>query len=154
MLRWLMSRLVVSAVIISSGRVLLTQRDPMRGSYGWLWETPGGKVEPGETLVDALQRELREELDVDAIVSPEILACYDLSPDAQDLRRRVERPCSVHFLRVVRMSGTPVAHQALVVGWFTPEELRGLRMIPGTDVFRGDLVELVRAAGSRGGEGR
>ncbi|HEX6835146.1 MAG TPA: NUDIX domain-containing protein, partial [Polyangia bacterium] len=55
-------KLVVAALVrAGDGRVLLTQRradQPMP----LLWELPGGKVEPGEAPVDALAREIREEL--------------------------------------------------------------------------------------------
>ncbi len=52
---------VTAAVIRRNGRVLLAQRPP-HGLLGNLWEFPGGKVEPGETLAQALRREIREEL--------------------------------------------------------------------------------------------
>jgi 8-oxo-dGTP diphosphatase len=58
---------VAAAVVVERGRVLLTQRK--RGSHlEGLWEFPGGKVEDGEDPRDALVRELREELGVDADV--------------------------------------------------------------------------------------
>jgi len=56
---------VAAAVIRGDGRVLLTQRPP-GGPLGLLWEFPGGKIEPGETPGDAVERELREELGVGA----------------------------------------------------------------------------------------
>jgi 8-oxo-dGTP diphosphatase len=59
--------LVAAAIIIEDGRVLLTQRK--QGSHlEGMWEFPGGKVEDGEDPKDALARELREELGVDALV--------------------------------------------------------------------------------------
>ncbi len=62
-----MTILVVAAVVIDRGRVLVTQRP--RGSHlAGMWEFPGGKVEDGEDPRAALQRELREEIGVDARV--------------------------------------------------------------------------------------
>ncbi len=52
---------VVAAVLERSGRYLVGRRPP-DGLLGGLWEFPGGKVEPGETLAQALRREVREEL--------------------------------------------------------------------------------------------
>ena len=59
--------LVAAAVIIEAGRVLLTQRKAGAHLEG-KWEFPGGKVESGEDPRDALRRELREELGIDAAV--------------------------------------------------------------------------------------
>jgi len=55
---------VTAAVIRRAGRVLLAKR-PAGGLLGGLWEFPGGKVEPGESLPAALRREIREELAAD-----------------------------------------------------------------------------------------
>jgi A/G-specific adenine glycosylase len=52
---------VVVAVIERDGRFLV-QRRPPGGLLAGLWEFPGGKVEPGESLAAALRREVREEL--------------------------------------------------------------------------------------------
>ncbi len=62
---------VVAAVIEQNGLVLICQR--RRGDLLELkWEFPGGKVAPGETLQEALIRELREELQVSATIGPEL----------------------------------------------------------------------------------
>ena len=62
---------VVAALIESDGKLMACQRK--RGSkFELLWEFPGGKTEPGETLEAALARELREELGVEAKIGPEI----------------------------------------------------------------------------------
>ena len=54
---------VVAAIIWDGDKFLACQR-PAHKARGLLWEFPGGKVEPGETKVQALIRECKEELDV------------------------------------------------------------------------------------------
>lgn len=53
------------------GRLLIAQR-PLDGMLGGLWEFPGGKREPGESLRDCLRRELREELGIEVEVGEQI----------------------------------------------------------------------------------
>lgn len=54
---------VVAAVIVRSGRALLTQRHP-RLEFPCKWCTPGGKAKPGESLESALFREVQEEIGI------------------------------------------------------------------------------------------
>jgi len=54
---------VVAAVVTDGDEILVCRRGPHIGQAG-RWEFPGGKVEPGEDPVDALIREVREELGV------------------------------------------------------------------------------------------
>jgi len=54
-------RQVTAAVIIEDGLLFLARRGPVERLSG-LWELPGGKLEPGETLQQCLERELLEEL--------------------------------------------------------------------------------------------
>jgi 8-oxo-dGTP diphosphatase len=61
-------KLVVAGMIVDDrGRVLVTQRRADQ-SLPLQWEFPGGKVEPGESPVAAVARELREELGVHVVV--------------------------------------------------------------------------------------
>ena len=64
---------VVAAGILldSEGRYLLGQR-PAGKPYAGYWEVPGGKVEKGETVFQALQRELQEELGIQIQSSEEL----------------------------------------------------------------------------------
>jgi len=55
---------VTAAVIRNRGKILITQR-PEKGLLGGLWEFPGGKKEPQETLEQCLKREIQEELNID-----------------------------------------------------------------------------------------
>lgn len=62
---------VVAALIQSNGKLLVCQR--RRGdTFGMLWEFPGGKVKPNESLEAALQRELHEELGTTARIGREV----------------------------------------------------------------------------------
>ncbi len=63
---------VTAAVIRRNGRVLIAQRPP-DGMLGGLWEFPGGKREPGESLEECLRREIREELSLEIEVGRPIV---------------------------------------------------------------------------------
>ena len=60
---WAQRRIVVGAAIVHNGRLLAQQRSYPERDAG-RWELPGGRVEPGESEVDAVVRECAEELDV------------------------------------------------------------------------------------------
>jgi 8-oxo-dGTP diphosphatase len=62
---------VVAALILRDSKVLVCQRR-RDDSHGLQWEFPGGKIEPGEIPQDALARELREELGIDATIGREL----------------------------------------------------------------------------------
>jgi 8-oxo-dGTP diphosphatase len=55
---------VAVGVILDARQRVLIARRHLDSHQGGLWEFPGGKVEPGETLQAALARELREELGI------------------------------------------------------------------------------------------
>src|SRR5579864_988032 len=62
---------VVAALIRDTGKLLVCQRK--RGtSFAMMWEFPGGKVKLGETLKQALVRELEEELGTQATIGSEV----------------------------------------------------------------------------------
>ncbi len=54
---------VVAGILVQDGRFLASRR-PEHTRFGGMWEFPGGKVEQGETLEQALERELDEELGI------------------------------------------------------------------------------------------
>jgi mutator protein MutT len=60
---------VAAGIILHQGRILIGKRF-QHSFMGGLWEFPGGKQEPGETLEECLKREIQEELDIDVVVGP------------------------------------------------------------------------------------
>jgi A/G-specific adenine glycosylase len=63
---------VSAGVVWRDDHVLIAQR-PLDGLLGGLWEFPGGKQQPGETLRECLKRELREELDIEVEVGEQLI---------------------------------------------------------------------------------
>lgn len=71
---------VAAAVIERDGKILIGRRK--KGSHlADKWEFPGGKLEPGETPEEALRRELREELSVEAMVGDFVCASRHIYPE-------------------------------------------------------------------------
>lgn len=107
---------VVAGVLLdAAGRVLLAQR-PAGKQLAGCWEFPGGKLEPGETHVMALRRELQEELAIDADdIDPQPLISV---PRQQGGIRLV-----LHAHRVRHWHGQPrdVEHAALA--WHRPADV-------------------------------
>jgi 8-oxo-dGTP diphosphatase len=104
---------VVTALIQREGKILVGQR-PQGQSLAGVWEFPGGKIELGETPEEALQRELQEELGIEAEIGSLALAsshCYGSTG------------IILLFYRVNYWKGElrPVHHTELK--WLTPEEL-------------------------------
>jgi 8-oxo-dGTP diphosphatase len=128
--------LVVAAAIVErDDQYLVTRRQPGVHLAGH-WEFPGGKRHSGETLEDCLARELREELDVDAVVGAEV---FTTTHDYAD--RRVE----LHFFRC-ELLGQPTPQQGQDMRWVGRDTLRTLPF-PPADV---DLIErLTRGMGGR-----
>jgi 8-oxo-dGTP diphosphatase len=127
--------LAVSAAIVRDGKVLVVRRarKPALGLY----TMPGGVVEAGETLVQAVMREVREETALE--IEPVALAGHR-EAIMRDREGKVER----HFIILCFASrwrvGEPVLNEELDdARWLAPVELAGLRTTEG-------LAEIVAAA--------
>jgi 8-oxo-dGTP diphosphatase len=114
--------IVAAAVIIDAGRVLLTQR-PGGTHLEKLWEFPGGKVEDGEAPTDALARELREEIGVDAVVGDILEVTFWRYPT---------RDVLLLFYRAAPRVGSPPVQNLGVAAhvWATRGELGAYEMPP------------------------
>jgi 8-oxo-dGTP diphosphatase len=111
---------VVGAVILRNGLVLCAQRGP-NGSLPGLWEFPGGKVELGESKVDALHREIQEELSVELLVGHELdCSTYEYDFAAVTLTTFW---CSLS-------AGEPAKSEHSELRWLSPRELHTLEWAP------------------------
>jgi A/G-specific adenine glycosylase len=104
---------VAVGVVWKDGRLLIARR-PEDALLGGLWEFPGGKIEPNETARAAVERELREELDVEV--------------RARELVGRVEHAYShfrvtLHAYHADWVSGEPRPRAATAWLWVDPGRL-------------------------------
>ena len=127
---------VAVALIDSSGRVLLQQR--RRGAeHGGLWEFPGGKVEPGESLEESLCREISEELDL--ALSPESLQPLTFAA-------RPDQPYVILLYTCREWSGTPQCLDGEMIEWYMPETILALAMPPLDLPLAQALIEHLKRA--------
>ena len=114
------------ASILHRGRLLLIKRasDPGKGN----WSFPGGRIELGETVLEAARREVLEETGIE-IEPLEIFQVYDWV--TRDDTGRILFHYIVHYVRARYVSGEPRAQDdATDVLWATRAELADLSMHP------------------------
>ncbi len=118
----------VGAIIIERDRVVLVKRGhaPLLGE----WSIPGGVLEVGETLREAVVREAKEETGL--VVTPgELLGVYDRLIRDGEGRARYHYVL-IDFLCRQVSGGLLAADDAADVQWFTQEELKGVSLAPET----------------------
>ena len=123
---------VVAALIWEGDRFLACQR-PAHKARGLLWEFVGGKVEPGETLEEALIRECREELDI--TVAPRDVF-MEVIHEYPDLTVRLT------LFNATIAEGTPKALEHHDIRWITVREIDGLEFCPADEEILKKLKEM------------
>jgi len=114
---------VLAAVIERGGRLLVCRRPPNK-RHGGLWEFPGGKVEQGESDLEAARRELAEELGVRALrAGATLLAVPD--PGSEFV---------IEFLRV-EIEGEPTCLEHAELAWVEGQALSTLDLAPSDRRF-------------------
>lgn len=120
---------VVAAIITDGERILATQRG--YGAFKGMWEFPGGKIEEGEMPEQALQREIKEELQLEIAIQRFVSTVHYEYPDFI-----LNMDC--YLCNIVGGKMSLIEHQAAL--WLTPEQLTMVEWLPA-DV---ELVEQLR----------
>jgi len=99
-------------ILRADGNLLLGQRPQGKSWAGW-WELPGGKIEPGETVRQALVRELQEELNITVThATPWVRYVYEYEKTVAHL----------HLWRVTGWEGTPAGQENQALAWVDPQQ--------------------------------
>ena len=116
----------VSAAIIknSDNEILICQRGP-GGSCEFLWEFPGGKIEPGESPEECLVRECLEELEIEI----EVLDLFEETKYSYP-----EREIEFMFFSASLKKGVPTPNVHVSIKWVSPDMLGEYEFCPA-DVF-------------------
>lgn len=136
--------LAVSAAIIRDGRVLIGRRN--KGASTGTFTLPGGVVEAGETLLEAVAREVREETGI--AIEPLALA-GQREFITRDEGGRVSR----HFVimcfacRWISGEGVPLLEELSELHWLRPEELTGMKTTEGLADIVASAFRLMETAG-------
>lgn len=117
-----MIEVAAGILVDAQGRVLLMQRLPGKHLAG-KWEFPGGKLEAGETVAQALVRELREELGIEVAASAPLISIPWRYP---------EKTVRLHALRVTQWCGEPQAREGHPLRW-TPVQDMHVAEMPAAD---------------------
>ena len=118
----------VGAVVFHEGRLLLIQRgqEPLQG---W-WTLPGGLVETGERLETAVRREALEETGL-RVAPVGIAAVFErIMPDPEG--RTEFHYVIVDYLCDLEGGDMRAASDVAAAGWFGPDEIKALKIAPGT----------------------
>lgn len=125
---------VVAGCLKKNNLILIGQR-PETHTLAGLWEFPGGKIELGESPEEALARELREELAIEAEIGELKIACTHSYGDVGII---------ILFYEVLFWKGEPKAAHHVEIEWIKPSELKN-RKIP--DANRKNLGRIFNALG-------
>jgi 8-oxo-dGTP diphosphatase len=109
---------VVGLLFNAQGEILVAQRDQHK-FQGGRWEFPGGKVELEETPIQALKRELYEEVGIDII---------DAEPWQKLQHEYPERTILLDIWKVKEFHGQPHGKEGQSVRWVLPHELTKLEI--------------------------
>ena len=117
---------VVAAILEREGRILICRRTPEQ-SHPLKWEFPGGKVERGETLPQALARELEEEVGIRGVSCEEMMRYEYTYPG--------KHPIRLIFFRVTEFESEPRNRIFQDMRWESRQSLSAFDFVEGDVEF-------------------
>jgi len=118
---------VAIAIIHKENKFLLTERkgsDPEDKGFGRIWHFPGGMVEFGEEVQDALKREIKEELNLKIAIERQIPHVYSA------VRPHWHGLLIPHLCSIAGEEHIVLDDESFQFGWFTYEEVKKLYTLP------------------------
>ncbi|MBT3374929.1 MAG: (deoxy)nucleoside triphosphate pyrophosphohydrolase [Lentisphaerae bacterium] len=117
----------VCAAVIRRGDAFLLAQRPSGSHLAGMWEFPGGKIHPGESLRACIEREILEELAVIVAAGN----CIDTISHAYP-----SKTIRLHFMACeLEMQAPERGNEDQLVGWFTPEEMATIAIAPADRAF-------------------
>jgi len=111
---------VTAGLIFKDGRILIAER-PQGYHLAGLWEFPGGKQEQGETLEECLEREIKEEVDIEIKTERHFVT----------VRHEYEKKVvSLHVFECTLISGDPRGLDGQEIKWVEPSVLQQYEFPP------------------------
>lgn len=126
---------VAVGVIIQDGSIFLTKRHE-DAHQGGKWEFPGGKVEDGETVAEALHRELQEEISIDVLSAQSLIV---IEHDYGDKKVILDVYIVDNFIN------EPSAQEGQEEAWFNIDELNGLNFPKANEAIVEKLLALYQS---------
>lgn len=122
----------VGVVFNKMGQVLVALR-PSHKLQGGLWEFPGGKVEPGENVQEALKRELLEEVGIEVAQAIPLVQCnYDYN----------NRHVWLDVWQINEFSGEAQGREGQKIAWVELKELSKLPVLSANHVIVDAILAL------------
>src|SRR5512138_1935679 len=138
---------VAVGIILSDGQVLACQRK-RTSRYPLKWEFPGGKLEPGETPHDAVVRELKEELEIDAEPAEILLTNEWTYPKSASEPENFDGRFRVSYFIIRTFTGVIVNRIFEQIRWVGIDELASMDILEGNREAIDLLLKRKRADGS------
>lgn len=125
----------VAAILFRNDTILIAQR-PADKPYAGYWEFPGGKIEPGESSYDALDRELHEEIGIELLAAKQLFTHTHTYPD---------KIVTLDIWLVERFSSEPHAKEGQILQWTRLDNITAFHLLEGNWAIVDKLKQLLKS---------